>query len=141
MKNKKSRNISSAEREYRRHVALSFLIVALVIFGLLVITSGIVSTCLLTAIIENPDHAYTLKDASIRCEQTNSLGEKIEIMSSAFSMITSGNSESEHKSSKKTSTYTNSYSDGSRSPGTFGKIKNRAKTTARSAQGRDRGEE
>ena len=138
---KKSQTKTKAEVEYRKRVVKSIFLLLLVLSILSAIFTGVVSVYLLTRIIENPARGYTLKTALIRCKQASSAGEKWEIISKAFDSISApsaaaAKTDADDENSDYQNTGGYSYSDPSPSPGTFGRIKRRAESTARSAQGR-----
>ncbi len=84
------RVLTEAEKNYWRVLLASFSI----IFGLLIValgvTVGTVSFFLITRVIENPAHGFTLHNAADQIRNAGSLSEKYEIMVRTYNEVRDG---------------------------------------------------
>ena len=81
------RVLTEAEKAYYRVLVISIfsLVLLLVVGGLS--TVGFFSYYLLSRVIENPAHGYTLRNASIQMRKAESLSEKYNIMIQAYNEV------------------------------------------------------
>lgn len=84
------RVLTEAEKNYWRVLLTSFFI----IFGILIVAVGVVvgtvSFFLITRVIENPAHGYTLHNAADQIRNAGSLSEKYEIMVQTYNEVRNG---------------------------------------------------